>query len=543
MKRIKIRLLALILAAAMLLSGCTMDDLGEYAAALQSAVTGESDVIPFSDMEYEHPDLTEIRTVLEETIQIAQSADADLETVVNAIYSFYDTFDWFYTCSALADIHYSADLTDIYWEKEYTYCQDHAGEVDAMLEELYYALADSPHRTALEAEEYFGDGYFDSYDGENLWDETFVALLEAESELQSRYYALSTQALDFVPDTEEYYDAVADDMAQLLVELISLRKEIAAYWGYTDYVEFANDFYYYRDFTPSEMAAYLEQIRIQLVPVYLQIQPEDWDAYYQVSTEQDTFDYVHTAAREMGGLVEEAFDLLKQGGLYDIGYGENKYSTSFEIYLTSYWEPFIFLNPTMTHYDWLTFAHEFGHFCNDYASYGSYAGTDVLEFFSQGMEYLSLCYSKPEEALVRMKMADSLCVYVEQAAYAAFELQMYTLPEENLSADGLYALYEQIAQDYGFESIGYDRREFVAVPHFFTNPLYVFSYVISNDAALQLYQMEQETSGAGLRCFEDNLDTQEAYFLSFLDSAELESPFAPGRVDAVTETFESFFGK
>ena len=541
MKTNKLRLMTLILAAVLLLSGCAVDDLGDYAAALQSAITGESNIIPFSDMEYEHPDLTEIRAVLDAAIETAQSEEIPLATVVDAIYSFYDVYDWFYTCSALADIHYSSDLTDIYWEKEYNYCQEHTGEVDAMLEELYYALAASPHRTALEAEEYFGEGYFTGYDGDNMWDETFVSLLEAESELMNRYYTLSTQALDFVPDSEEYYDAVADDMTALLIELVTLRQEIAAYWGYPDYVEFANDFYYYRDFSPAEMSAYLEQVRTQLVPVYLQIRPEDWDAFYNTSSEQETFRYVRTAAENMGGLVAEAFEVLDRGHLYDIGYGENKFSTSFEIYLTSYWEPFIFMNPTLSHYDWLTFAHEFGHFCNDYASYGSYAGTDVMEFFSQGMEYLSLCYGEPDDALIRLKMADSLSVYVEQSAYAAFEQKLYSLSPEELSVEGLYALYEEIATAYGFESVGYDRREFVTVPHFFTNPLYVFSYVVSNDAAMQLYQLEQEAPGDGLACFEVNLDTQESYFLSFLDSAGLESPFAENRMETVRQTFVGFF--
>ena len=534
-------LLALTLAAAALLSGCSLAGLGEYAAVLQSAITGESDVIPFSDMEYEHPDLATVRGELDAAIQTAQADETSTEAVVDAIYSFYDVYDWFFTCSSLADIHYSADLTDIYWEKEYNYCMENSPAVEAMLEELYTALAASPHRNALEAEEYFGGGFFDSYDGEGLWDETFISLMEAETELQNRYYSLSSQALDHVPDTEEYYDAVADDMAQLLVELISLRQQIADYCGYEDYVAFANDFYYYRDFTPAEMDAYLDQVQSRLVPVYLQIRPEDWDAASRYSSETDTFRYVRTAAANMGGIVEEAFDLMEQGGLYDISYGANKYNSSFEIYLTSYYEPFIFMNPTLTCYDRLTFAHEFGHFCNDYASYGSYAGTDVLEFFSQGMEYLSLCYGEQSEDLSRMKMADSLSVYVEQSSYAAFEQQMYALTGDDLSVESLYSLYDRIAQEYGFESVGYDRREFVSITHFYTNPMYVISYVVSNDAAMQLYQLEQESAGAGLQCFTDNLDTQEVYFLSFLNTAGLESPLAAGRIEKVKETFETFF--
>ena len=72
--------------------------------------------------------------------------------------------------------------------------------------------------------------------------------------------------------------------------------------------------------------------------------------------------------------------------------------------------------------------------------------------------------------------------------------------------------------------------------------MYIFSYIVSNDAAMQLYQREQQQKGAGLALLEENLDTQEVSFLAFLDSAGLESPFTPSRVQAVRETFETLMG-
>ena len=255
-----------------------------------------------------------------------------------------------------------------------------------------------------------------------------------------------------------------------------------------------------------------------------------------------TYAYVKEMAGNMGGVVQEAFQVLDAGDLYDIEYGENKYQSSFEVYLTSYREPFIFMNPSLTTYDHLTFAHEFGHFCNDYASGGSYAGVDVLEFFSQGMEYLSLCYGKDTEQLTKMKMADSLCLYIEQSAFASFEMQMYEIPEEELDTQALVALYDRVALEYGFDSVEYDPREFITINHYYTNPLYILSYVVANDAAMRLYQLEQEQPGAGLKILEDNLSTGEYYLLSFLDSAGLESPFAPGRIREVRETLENILG-
>jgi oligoendopeptidase F len=78
----------------------------------------------------------------------------------------------------------------------------------------------------------------------------------------------------------------------------------------------------------------------------------------------------------------------------------------------------------------------------------------------------------------------------------------------------------------------------VCIPHFFENPLYLISYVISNDAALQLYQMELSEQGSGIVWFEENLASAQPYFLAFVEEAGLESPFATGRLIRVRQTLE-----
>lgn len=522
MKRAWLRLAALVLAA-VLLCGCAAGN-----------------AVPYRKMEYQRPDVTVVQQALDAACQAAEGQDTG--EILEAVYSFYDAYDWFYTCYALAQIRYSGDLTDIYWEQEADYCGQSSALVDQALETLNDTLAQSPCRQSLE-EEFFGEGFFDSYDGENLWDEEFSDMLTREAQLESRYYELSEQSLDYECGSEEYYDACAGDMAQLLVELIALRQEMAAYWGYSDFAQYAGDFYYYRDYTTAQSEALLEDIRQELVPLYRRYNTaQAWEASWEPSFEQQTLSYVRKAAKNMGGMVAEAFSLMESAGLYDIAYGENKYHSSFEIYLLSYQEPFIFMNPTLTAYDQLTLAHEFGHFCNDYASFGSCAGLDVMEFFSQGMEYLSLCYGENTQALTQVKLLDSLCTYVEQAANASFEQQMYELEGEALTVENLYALYDQVARSYGLDGEGYDCREFVTIPHYFTDPMYMISYVVSNDAAMQLYRMEQEQPGAGLKLYEENLSTEEVYFLVFLDSAGLESPFASSRMAQVRELFEEELG-
>lgn len=139
----------------------------------------------------------------------------------------------------------------------------------------------------------------------------------------------------------------------------------------------------------------------------------------------------------------------------------------------------------------------------------------------------------------QLKMADSLGVYVGQAAYYSFERQAYQLTGDDLTVENLNAIYSQVAQDFGFDSVGWDEAGWTEITHFFTIPS-------SNQlcgfqcGAMQLYQMEQDEAGAGLELFLELLETEEDIpLLTLLESKELESPFE--RVSQVAETFREEF--
>ena len=240
----------------------------------------------------------------------------------------------------------------------------------------------------------------------------------------------------------------------------------------------------------------------------------------------------------MGGTPAAAFDLLEQAELYDISYGENKFYSSFEVFLWTYYEPFVFVCPDLQQRDKLAFAHEFGHFANDYAVGGSLVGTDVAEVQSQTMEYMALTYGPQDDLLTQYKMVDSLSVYVEQAAMALFEQQMYSLTGEELTAENFQALYEKTCLEFGFDAFGFDPREYVAISHLYIGPMYMPSYVVSNDLAMQIYQLELDEEGKGLELYEECRYSQDAYLADFVDTYGLEDPLTPGRIKQVAEIFQ-----
>ena len=533
MKQWKTCILALCLALCLVLSGCSGLDFAGYFEKVGD-LFDDGNLTPFSQMSYSRPDMEQFERSAGQYCQEA-AVQTDLEAMLALIYGFNALHDDFYTNYSYAMIRYSKDQTNAHWTGEYQYCAEQCALVDSFRDQFYRVLAKSPLRSVLESPAYFGPDFFKSYEGPSLYDDYFMELLQQETMLENAYYDLIAQAGENFGYNQSFYDTYGQQVQQLFVQLVQVRQEQARYAGFDSYPEFAYTFYYGRDYSVEDAIGYLADIRAELAPLYQKLLADGVDVTLYACSRQEMFDYVRKTAQSMGGQIVTAFSDMDRAGLYDIGYGENKLDMSFEVYLPNYRCPYVFVNPTGTTYDQLTFVHEFGHFCKDYCSMGSGVTIDVAEIFSQGMEYLSLSYGPADPNMTRLKLVDSLCVYVEQAAYSSFELQVYGLVGEDLTAENVQALYDRICTGYGMTG----SWRYVLIPHFFVEPMYVISYVVSNDAALQLYQMEKAKSGSGLACLQESFTARSPYFLAFLEEAGLESPFAPGRIQRVKETLQS----
>ena len=516
MKKRLFSVVSILLCLSLLLSGCGL---------LRKLIDNVKDAVypSFEAMPYTRPELAKVESLVNQCITLAEEGN-DLDALVNQITLYSMESSAFMTNYSLAYIHYSLDSVDEKWQEEYNYCLALTAQFEALQDRLLRALAKSPLRKELESEELFGPGYFDGYEGESIWTEEFTALMNQDSALQAQYY--EQLALNDV-----------DAMEQTFVDMIRLRQRIAQEAGYEDYPSFAYDFYYMRDYSPQQILEYTDQIKQTLSPLYEQmVYDTSWyDSIYYVSS-QDTFAFVEKTATSMGGPVLEAFQVMKDRQMYHIAPGKNKLEASFEIYLPDFMVPFVFVCPTETSQDYLSFVHEFGHFCNDYVTMGNKPGVDVAEVFSQSMEYLSLIYGPQDANCDQMKMYMALSVYVEQSAYANFELQVYQLTGDELNTDNVRRLFQQTCTDFGIPALITGYFSYTSVVHFFVSPMYVVSYVVSNDASMQIYQMELERSGAGLDCYMKNLNSSEPRFLQFLQDAGLDSPFKPGRLEEVLQT-------
>ncbi|MGX8692533.1 MAG: hypothetical protein ACSW8E_02120 [Clostridia bacterium] len=533
----------------------------------------QEDIPLFRDMVYERPSLEELESLIA-AAEEAMDSGADYETLeplLDDCFLYYYHFDTMYT---LADIRSCLDLSDEYYADEYLWCAENYTLIDQAMDGLYYSCAASPLARELE-EKYFWEGFCEQYsdETESIYNDETVALMQQESNLIAEYRALSADPVINYRGKEEnlaelldrltgssyndacvaYYTQYNERYADLFIQLVSVRERLAAELGYENYEQMQYVYGFERDYTPEQAEAYLQDIRTYMVPLYrdLYVSSVPGEVWYSTLDEDTLRDILRQSVSDFGGKVSEAYDFMLRYELCDLKQDSRKANMSFETYLNDYEAPYLFVNSTGTNEDILTFAHEFGHYCDAYVNLNAYETVDLAEVYSQAMEYLVLSRLDEQldedevENLARIKMIDTVEMFVWQASYAEFEHRVYALGADNLSAEVLNETARQVAKEYGYYNRYYD--EFFSmswgdIPHYFEQAFYIVSYPISDDLAEQIFALERGQAGAGMRRYLDNLERDFSGMMGLVDAGGFESPFAPGRVEAIAATAREILG-
>ncbi len=394
---------------------------------------------------------------------------------------------------------------------------------------LFTAFAASPCRKELEAR-YFGEGFFDDYEDYAAVDPDYYKLCESANEYAHWCEEVSNASY---ASFDEYLKAY-DENAKFFLELLKVRRKLAAIKGYQSFPEYTYAVGYHRDYTPDQIRSYLDCVKTELVPVARTLReerPSLYSASYPSVASDELLPDLSAAAEQMGGPIQSVFRFMEGYELYDVTPDPAKYPTSYTSYLPDYEAPILFLSNT----EYRTICHEFGHYADFYYSYGDAASYDVAEIYSQAMEYLAVAHTPTlsdatrEEAL-RVTLKDQLLNSILlQAANADFELQIYALDPETLTVEQVEDVYLQCMNDY---SVDYGRSEALSRKYwllhrtFFTQPCYNVSYSVSAVAALQISRLEAEAPGAGVSAFLRLLNrTRGKKFGAVLEEAGLDSPF------------------
>lgn len=529
---------------------------------------GEIDMLRFEYIEYEHPD-TEALFNAFDTATLAVTDGHSADEVLELFYDAYDLYYHFYSMETLANVRYYAEMSNEYYKEEYEFCEQVAPDVSEKLERFLKACAKSPMKAELETL-YFGEGELDKYiDYEVYTNPEYLELSKQEASVMEEYHrTLEDPQIMFEGEMQSYNDLMEEYendysvylellelyyntynpiIAEYYIRLLKIHRQMAETLGYDSYADLCYDQTYERDYTWEDGKNYVAGIREHIVPLYEDINESGliYSSSFGSADEETVRSTLHSIIGKFGGTLEEAYNYMLAYDLCDLTYSTDKMDTSFTTYIYELETPYILINPSGTEDDIFTYAHEFGHFTDMYHSYSSDEDLETAETFSQGLEWLTLCYldegfsSYKLKSFRTQKLVDTVSVFISQAAYADFEDRAGALSDDELTVDALNDIYRQICKDYGFYSEFADfyySMAWIDIPHFFEAPYYVISYCISSDTALQIYQHELETPGAGLDLYNTLLDrTAGDGIQAVCEAACMENPFSEGRLKEIAD--------
>lgn len=349
-------------------------------------------------------------------------------------------------------------------------------------------------------------------------------------------------------------------------QLVTANNNIAKAAGYSNYMDFAYENVYYRDYTPSDVATMRKFVKQYVGPLLMDVCEQmdslmSYDYYYgyyyefddvanedyyygltQESLFSDTsyeyFDSVRNAidyisqyfeflsdsniGKQQINFLKEANELFKNGN-YFTGTGEGAYT----MWVPRNQLPVVYFqlgDEENIGYDTaFTFVHEFGHYYESIYNRGLALSYDHEETHSQGNEMLFLAWLQANlptgiqdgfAAVEVDQLFNMLSSVVMSTAVDEFEQACYagSYNGSAVSSSGYSTLFNQILNSYATGLSDYLNTDYWAYV-VFDNAAYYVSYAMSGLPSIELYTLAQQR---GLTV------AREAYFKLFTFSEHLE---------------------
>lgn len=345
-------------------------------------------------------------------------------------------------------------------------------------------------------------------------------------------------------------------LAPIYLELVKVRNQYAASKGYDDYVQYAYQTVYGRDYTPEE-AALLHRAVKALLP---RLESELLIAQSRLSslspvrlssledmTQEEVLDAVEPYMDAVSSEYRELYGYMRDNGLYDLDILASSSTLGVTVSLPAYRSAYILSSAQGSYLDVKTLIHEFGHFANHCLAEDEQFCYDVAETHSQGLEalYLTFADSLAGQAggdAYRVAILSDLLGMLYFCMYDEFEQAVYQA--DGLTVSGMNRLYRSISESYGFlYSIGGEEAyDWAANSQLFEQPCYTISYVTSVLNSLELLVDSAEDFDAAADTYLALVaQTDTAGYRDAVAQAGLTDMLQPGAAQDVLEAVEQYF--
>lgn len=541
----------------------------------KDAIDLEKDYTPLEYYHYETNDFYDKCDLLEE---YANNNEIDK---MNSLYDeLYNECLKVYELSAMCYVNYCNDVNDEYYKDEDLYIEDVSRTMENAFATACHNITNSSSSEEFK-KHLNNDLIFEDYEEYVIKSQEILDLEKRESELSQKYNDVYDTLDDYkyvengisytygsLSEIEDdglfwraYNKCLKDfnsDCGEIYLELIKIRDEIAKYYEYDNYAEYADEEMYFRDYDESDLD-YLKEVTKE--NAYYMINDYFYFSSALEELDLDASSLINTTLpiiTSISSVANDAYTVFDKYKLYSIDSGEGRYSGSFMTSLDYNKSAYLFLSCSNNERDYYTLAHEFGHFTNAIAapSYNPICAGgcyDVFEIHSTGLEGL---FGLKAESIFKDRLndtnsfnvCDKFLSIVDGLAYDDFQREVYKNPDMTL--DEINEVFDNVYKEYGYNQFygeyapGYLdtlKYEWVFVHHNFDNPMYYVSYATSAFAALQIFTTALDNYDKAVDIWE-NIVLSNPYddgYLEIVSSAGLKTFVDEQAVlDAYNKAFE-----
>ena len=477
---------------------------------------------------------------------------------------------------SIASLRSSEDVTDTSASERYLELLEQSNRVDEIMNDTVLAVLDSPCREAVDQQDsvlslFTWDAGELTPEEENLYYQeqrledaySAAACGEFTAELDGKLYtqetlmdawlegALSDKAYD--DGLQQIAMAENDALAGIYLELVENRRQQAALYGYADYGAFQDDYYYMRDYSQGEVAAFSRVVKTYIVPLARELEAyiDRWSqegAYDTSFTQEELLEQLRRCLEAVSGELVPAADYMLEYGYYDIAWSATKTPGAYTLMLPYTGAPFLMMEPEGDNTDFSTLVHEFGHYNAGFCSGDAFAyNCDLSEIHSQGLELLMLeqyeaVFGEAAPAERVYTLYQMLTGMVDGCMMDELERYAYTEPE--LTVEKLNQKYMKLLKDYGYREKNDPAEEaygWVMTEHLYREPLYMVSYAVSAAGALTIWQQSLEDQAGGVETYLRLVALGEGEdFFPTLAQVGMANPLTESSVKAIAHTVEDY---
>lgn len=555
-----------------------------------------------SELPYRRYTFEEASAVLQDVTARVKNAQ-NVEEILAAREDYLKAFCEYMTESALANVRYTLDTTDAFYQAEMGYYDEIGPRVEQLAVEYAAALLDSPFRPELEKR--LNPVLFRTLEVQRkATSPLIVEDMVEENRLVREYSDLmsaltyefrgekltQSQLLAYARDDDRdtrracfeslgrTLEAHKAELDGIYDRMVKVRDRMAKKLGMKNYIELG----YYRMgrlcFDQEKVAVFRENVLRDLVPVVARLRTEnakrlgieDYKLYDDGvilpggSPKPGNKDAIFTAATEMYHAMSPetaAFiDCMMENDAFDVESRKNKWGGGYMSEFPKYKQPFIFANFNGTSGDVDVMTHEAGHAFNGwliadnpYALELQCGGMETAETHSMSMEffawpYMEKFFGPDAEKYKYVHTLESLSFIPYGTMVDAFQHLVYEKPELTPEErDALWLELEGRFRPYlSMAGIPYLEKgtRWQYQMHIYEMPFYYIDYCLAQSAAfLFLLESREDYDDAFARYLRFSRHGGEMVWTDLMAEAGLPNPFEPGALKALAARVEALLGE